>query len=192
MNEYRTDSTRASLQTLPLELQWQIYELLDYPSALFLASTCQSIRSSPKNPLTFNSNNNRAMFMSVAEHLPQHSNRRGYACFRCNVVKPRDHFSVTQVLKKRDKGNVQSFCRFCIDCGLSKNIYSRGQQVQKADGLVHWKCFSCATLKGPFCFACTKCSDYLGLTAGFGENECPSCGKHFHSESNRLAEYLNG
>jgi hypothetical protein len=38
MENKRVEGTRASLQTLPLKLQWKIFELLDYPSALSLSN----------------------------------------------------------------------------------------------------------------------------------------------------------
>jgi len=189
MDDITDSRMRANLLNLPLELQWKIFELLDYPSALYLTATCHSIKYSPKNPLSFQAPNDKRAFLFEAEGFPQHS--QGYACFKCGVVKPRDQFSVRQVTKKRGKGNVQSFSRFCIDCGLSKGIYSRGQQVQKTDHSVYWKCSSCITLKDSFCYTCAKCSDCLGLTHGFGEGGCPLCGLFYHSESNRLAEYLS-
>ena len=175
------DRTRASLLALPLELQWKIFELLDYPSALFLTATCHSIQSSPKNPLSFQSSNDKRTFLGDAEKFPHNGER--YACFRCNSIKEHDQFSVKQVTKKRDKGNDQSVSRFCIDCGLSKGIYSGGKQVVRADGLglVYVKCSCCLTLKRMwFCFGCTKCRDCLGLTADPVGEECPSCGRSIY------------
>lgn len=182
MGKNSENRTRASLLALPLELQWKIFELLDYLSALFLTATCRSIQSSPKHPLSFQSIHDRQAFLGDAEKFSQHDQR--YACFLCDTMKPHDEFSVKQVTKKRDKGNVQSFCRFCIDCGLSKGIYSAGQQVVRADGLglVYVKCSRCLALKRTwFYFGCKKCRDCLNLTADPDGEECPSCGRYIYS-----------
>jgi hypothetical protein len=66
----RIDSTRASLQTLPPKIQCKIFALLDYPSALFLTATCNSIRSARTTPLMFQEWGARVAFIDVAQKFP--------------------------------------------------------------------------------------------------------------------------
>jgi hypothetical protein len=170
-----------TLQTIPLELQWKIFESLDYQSAVFLTATSHFYKSSPKSPLSFKSSAERLAFLTAAENFPQNKDR--YGCFSCQTIKPHDQFAIKQITKKYKKRNARSGARFCLDCGVSKNIYTRGQQVQKSDGNNYWKCCSCNHLKRhEFCFVCTKCSDCLSLPNGFGGNGCPSCGERWNTE----------
>jgi hypothetical protein len=66
----RIDSTRASLQTLPPKIQCKIFALLDYPSALFLTATCNSICSARTTPLMFQEWGARVAFIDVAQEFP--------------------------------------------------------------------------------------------------------------------------
>jgi hypothetical protein len=77
----RSDSTRASLQTLPPEIQWKIFGLLDYPSALFPTATCNSIRSARRTPLMFQKSGARVAFIHAAEKFPQHNRGGEFALF---------------------------------------------------------------------------------------------------------------
>ncbi|KAH0344161.1 N-myristoyl transferase, partial [Aureobasidium melanogenum] len=113
-----------TLQTIPLELQWKIFESLDYQSARFLTATSHFYKSSPKSPLSFKSSAERLAFLTAAENFPQNKDR--FVCFSCQTIKPHDQFGIRQTLKKYKKGNVRSGSRFCLDCGVNK--YTRGQR----------------------------------------------------------------
>jgi hypothetical protein len=66
------DGTRAHILILPLELLWKIFEILDYPSALFMTATYQNIRSSATTPIMIQGTGASAAVVCVAEKLPQH------------------------------------------------------------------------------------------------------------------------
>lgn len=133
MGQY-PDTNLDDLQRLPLELQHKIFGFLDYPSALFLTATCRSLRDSPKRPLSFQSVADKESFLVQAENFPHHVVNLEYACFRCHCIRPYKQFAKNQVSGKRNKLRERCKMRFCIDCGLTNNIYIRGSRVRKADG----------------------------------------------------------
>lgn len=110
------------------------------------------------------------------EDVPQHAGDKGYACFKCWKIKPRDAFAKKQIVGKRGKDHVDADCRFCLDCGLSKNIYTRGDTVRKMDGKLYYKCCLCPTFKdGLYCEYCRLCQDCLHLPVDFKGVGCRRC-----------------
>ena len=189
VSQINTHTGPPTLQTIPLELQWKVFKDLDYRSAIFLTAASPFFESSPRPPLSFHSPADKLAFLIAAEK--RFHNKDRYICFSCRTIKPRDEFALKQITKKRNKGNVQSCSRFCLDCG--QRACTRGQQVQKTNGDTLWKCRSCKQLKQhEFCFVCTKCSDCLSLPDGFGDGGCPSCGESFNSQDvSGRSDYIN-
>lgn len=125
----------SNLQDLPLELQYKIFEFLDYPSALFLTATCRFFHhNSSKTPLEFQSVADKELFFLKAENFCHNVGNLGYACFKCFEIKSYREFARKQVSGDRRKGGGCAYRRFCVDCGLIYNIYARGSRVRKADG----------------------------------------------------------
>lgn len=140
-------STHSGLGILPLDLQWKIFELLDYKSARRLTATCRFFRSSPRNPLSFQSKADRDGFLYDAEYFLQHVIDQSFACFHCSTIKPRHAFSEDQVTRNNSKCRAPIGARFCMDCGESKRLYTPGQRIVKTDGTAYDMCCMCSELK---------------------------------------------
>jgi hypothetical protein len=130
MENKRVEGTRASLQTPPLKLQWKIFELLDYPSALFLSATCNSIISFRWTPLMFQKSGAREAFINLAQKFPQHNKGGGFAPFpwgagyqrleevevewppTCAVCGRKDTFNRFRMVSRKPRWTCQTCRRF--------------------------------------------------------------------------------
>lgn len=170
---------RITLQTLPVELQWKIFEFLDYPSALSLSATCRSLYFSPRRPLSFQSIADKNAFLVTAENFEQHwICNKSYACFHCSTMKPRAHFSKSQTSGLYNRYRPRGTSRFCLDCGVASGYYPPGHKVRTRGGDLLHKCGTCPVLtSGRFCDSCRMCHDCLVAQYGPRSDLCsnPSC-----------------
>lgn len=168
-------SPQATLLGLPRELHAIIFEHLEYRSAIMLSRTCFYFHRT-LDPVKVVNDTVKEIELDYLEFVPQHADDKGFACFKCWKIKPRDAFAKKQVTAKRGKGHDDAERRFCSDCGTSKGFYLRGNQVRMTDGTLYWKCVRCTELKdGLYCTYCTLCQDCLRLPAGFKGHQCRLC-----------------
>jgi hypothetical protein len=142
-------SSRITLQTLPVELQWKIFELLDFPSALFLSATCRSFHFSPKSPVSFQSIADKNAFLVDAEHFDQHWQwDKNYACYHCSSMKPKEQFSKSQSQGLYNRYRARGTSRFCLNYGVASEYYLPGHKVRLRGGGRHLiiKCGACPAL----------------------------------------------
>lgn len=81
----------TTLLGLPGELQNNVFELLDYCSAITLSSTCTYLRGFPQ-PLPFFKDAAKHAILRDHESVPQHAGDKGFACYKCWKIKPSDDF----------------------------------------------------------------------------------------------------
>jgi hypothetical protein len=90
-------------------------------------------------------------------------NARLFACHQCLKLRPSRHFSDKQMKRTRTKGRAGSGRRFCLDCGMNRNIYHPGNMVQ-LNGLSRYLCARCLRFRGnSFCLRCLRCGECLGV-----------------------------
>lgn len=161
------DEQLPSLQTLPLELQLNVAEHLDYGSLLALRRTNRHFHEffgRLKHPEL-----EKSKFVRAAEQYPRHVNNFG--CYRCFRILPASKFARKQIKKSYGKGNTKSFSRFCVECGVKKGIYSPGSRVDK-DGVDMIYCRECRRIREVrFCSHCGRCASCLGLSVSETGNE---------------------
>ncbi|KAK8169312.1 hypothetical protein IWX90DRAFT_429594 [Phyllosticta citrichinensis] len=146
---------------LPGELQNQIFENLDYPSAIFLARTNRHLRRVIK-PSSAPTDAEKLSYLFCLEKLEENAHR--YACSSCLRLKCCPEFGETQIMKKRSKSHCEAHLRLCIECALKRRFYSPGTRVRirgmdgKRQDSYLWKC-RCKSLlqRGPRCEVCSLC-----------------------------------
>ncbi len=102
----------SGLQTLPLELQLNIAEYLDYGSLLALRRTNRHLHNLADRIKC--SDLEKSTFVRAAEQYPQHANNFG--CYRCYRVLPASEFADRQIRRAYGKGNAKTLNRLCFDC----------------------------------------------------------------------------
>lgn len=169
-------SSRITLQTLPVELAWKIFELLNFPSALFLSATCRSLHFSPRSPVSFQSIADKNAFLVDAEHFDQHWGKN-LACCHCSSMKPKEQFSKSQSQGLYNRYRARGTSRFCLDCGVASEYYLPGHKVRSRGGASRLviTCGTCPALtSGWFCAACKVCEDCLVMQYGPRSDLCPN------------------
>ncbi|KAB8212890.1 hypothetical protein BDV33DRAFT_197193 [Aspergillus novoparasiticus] len=164
-------SSTANLIKLPVELQLQIVNHLDYASQFVLSQTNRYLRSVVEvaQPTTVEQ---KLSYLCVAETWRRYE--ECFACSRCLRLRSKDEFADKQVSGKRGKQHVQNNHRFCLSCGVWKGIYQSGQ--------------ICGF--GLYCKVCTRCENCLqrvtankntepGVSEQLREDSrCPNCLEH--------------
>lgn len=163
----------CKLENLPREVQDQIVAELDYSSFIALSQT--SLFFHTAFPPESSPQGTKTAFVLRAENFSRHC-LNGYGCFRCFRVLPRERFGDKQLKTPRGKGGVQSYKRFCVDCGLNSNGYSVGSIV-KQKGLEKVVCFRCKIPReGMHCRCCHLCQECLRIPRGSNYPDgCPRC-----------------
>lgn len=147
----------SGLQTLPLELQLNIAEYLDYGSLLALRRTNRHLHNLADRIKC--SDREKSTFVHAAEQYPRHA--KNFGCYRCYRVLPASEFADRQIRRAYGKGNVKSFNRFCFQCGVEKRIFCPGNRVLK-DGVDMICCRECRRVREvQFCSRCWRCSSCL-------------------------------
>ncbi|KAK7529104.1 uncharacterized protein J3D65DRAFT_542531, partial [Phyllosticta citribraziliensis] len=145
---------------LPGELQNQIFENLDYLSAVLLARTNRHFRRVVKvsSPPT---DTEKLEFLLYLEKRKENAYR--YACSSCLRLKDCPEFGETYVMKKRSKGHSEAHLRLCIECALKGEKYPPGAQVKirgmdgKRQDFYWWRCRCKPLQRGPRCEVCSLC-----------------------------------
>lgn len=157
MVQLGNNSPPSFLADLPEELSLAIIEELDMASVFALSKTCRQFQRLA-NPADESRRDKLQDFLLEVQSFPRWSD--GFACFSCAKVLPRESFARSQTRLKRGRNTSPylQMLRFCITCGVSKNLFAPGSQVVQGD-VVRFVCRSCKQLRnGRFCERCTICS----------------------------------
>jgi hypothetical protein len=149
-----SDVKGPSFTGLPEEIWIVVIEELDMPSIFALSQTCRRFRrlSDPNDKCR---RHQLEAYLIQVQAFPRWLD--GFACFSCLKVLPRANFSSAQTKQKRGRNGSQQYRRFCIRCGIDKNLYVRGSMVVQG-GDICMVCRQCGQLRGGnFCQRCTIC-----------------------------------
>ncbi|KAI9667064.1 MAG: hypothetical protein M1831_001241 [Alyxoria varia] len=193
------------LGEIPIDVLEDVFRQLPWGAALLLSLTNKYYKELVQ-PLQYKTNKERLDYLQHAQktfprHLitseikrsrsrgkkkgrknlpPATPDAGGYACYTCMRVRPLRDFSEKQTTGVLGKGNSRERRRFCIPCGLKKDLYSTGAVVKRAgsDKTPLRRCKVCRDLKdGKFCTRCHLCQDCIGLSPDHKKTHCPACGK---------------
>ncbi|KAK8237597.1 hypothetical protein HDK77DRAFT_425097 [Phyllosticta capitalensis] len=192
-------SQQGLFGNLPAELQLDIFDLLDYGSAIFLSATNQFWRARI-HPLSLVSDEEKLEFLKRAERFTQHrrhpKENQGYVCAECFQIKKRAHFSEGNLsgklsLPSPDNSDLYIPRRFCTDCGQRPKIFSHEPHARLIDhGSQWWLCSVCpdgslglaqAELLRHFgCAVCRLCVHFLERPSSWAapappQPACPRC-----------------
>lgn len=163
----------SSLITLPAELQEQIIQELAFPDNIFLGMTCRyfyTILKPPTHEQLLSAENTE---FTIREDI--------YACRDCLRLRRASRFADNMTKKKRRRSGLESYNRFCVECGLKSGPgntrYTRGSRIM-IKGVCHVICIRCGQFKE-------------GSDDNNGLSECETCGarkRAFNEELKRREE----
>lgn len=178
----------TELLGLPTEMILEIIIYLDYLSCLALLQT----NSCFKSMITLTSER-KLLFLCEAETWTEYviyhiwysyrmvnfsRYESHFSCSRCLKLRLRGAFGDRQLEGKRGKGLAESDRRFCLDCGVSKEIYQPGYAIKIREAS-HFLCGLCRRLCGSgfYCVPCAACKGCIQNSRRLIKRypECPNC-----------------
>ena len=181
----------SPLQTLPTELLYEIADYLDYVPYIALRFSCRDLKARLDGQYQGNTRNRSIrtsrimmrdllkierwkLFYKKEQPIDDHE---FFACCKCRRLRPASKFSTTDVTGRRKKGfsgiGIESFFRFCIDCGIASGQYHRGEVLR------------CGGVDGGKVFVCLVCRQLLPLSESVTQDchfeRCGPCWNRFET-----------